>query len=323
MEIEESIEYKIAQSESDWLKYKTENMGIRESAAKLCNAVRRRVVRNIYTTKRTLQLIKKKQAFHPTYNEKSENIVISLTSTAVRIKYIFPTLYSLSSQTRKPNLIVLWLGENVTYPLAVIKKIESLGIKIEYRKDLGPNTKYHYAFSEYKNDLVITVDDDILYHEDMIEELYSTYLENPDLVIARRMHKIRFNSDKSPAKYRDWLWEYKDAALPSYDLLATGVGGVLYPPSIMALKCWQNTDFINVCPACDDIWLKFCELSQNIKVCPVQDSKFYNDVVNKKTQKNALALENIDKGKNDERIKVCARYFGFSNNLCEKILGEE
>lgn len=323
MEIEESIEYKIAQSEADWLKYKSENMGIRESAVKLCNAVKRRFERNIYTTKQTLKLSRKKQAFHPTYNEKSENIVVSLTSTATRIRYIFPTLYSLASQTRKPNLIVLWLGENVTYPRTVIKKIENLGIKIEYRKDLGPNTKYHYAFAEYKNDLVITADDDILYHEDMIEELYSTYLENPDLVIARRMHKIRFNSDKSPVRYRDWFWEYKDATHPSYDLLATGVGGVLYPPSIMALNCWQNTDFLNICPACDDIWLKFCELSQNIKVCPVQDSKFYNDVVNKKTQKNALALENIDKGKNDERVKSCAQYFGMNKNLCEKVLGEE
>ncbi len=318
-----TVEIEIAKAESEWRRYKTENMGIRESTAKLCNAVKRRFERNIYTTKQTLKLSRKKQAFHPTYNEKSENIVVSLTSTADRIKFIFPTLYSLAAQTLKPNLIVLWLGDNCSYPKCVISKIEAMGIKIEYRKDLGPNTKYHYAFAEYKNDLVITVDDDILYHEKMIEELYNTALKNPNLVIARRVHKMRFESDKSPAKYRDWIWEYKDATHPSYDLLATGVGGVLYPPSVMALKCWQNTDFLNVCPACDDIWLKFCELSQNIKVCPVHDSRFYNDVVNKKTQKNALALENIDKGKNDERVKSCAQYFGITKKLCEKVLGEE
>lgn len=318
-----TVEIEIAKAESEWRRYKTENMGIRESAAKLCNAVKRRFERNIYTTKRTLKLSRKKQAFHPTYNQKGENIVVSLTSTASRIKYIFPTLYSLASQTLKPNLIILWLGENVTYPRSVIKKIESLGIKVEYRKDLGPNTKYHYAFAEYKNSLVITVDDDILYHEKMIEELYNNTLKNPNLVIARRVHKMRFESDKSPAKYKNWIWEYKDAALPSYDLLATGVGGVLYTPSIMALMCWQNTDFLNICPACDDIWLKFCELSQNIKVCAVKDSQFYKDIINKKTQKNALAAVNVDKEKNDERVKSCAQYFGLSNNLCEKVLGEE
>ena len=317
-----SIEYKIAQSESDWLRYKKENMGIRESTGCFFRAIKKRVWKKFYGMTRTFFFGIKKTKFNPSYDENKQNIVVSFTSTAARIKHVFPTLNSLAVQTRKPDLVVLWLSKDEFFPKRIIAKIAAMGIQIEFRKDIGPNTKYHYAFAEYKNDLIITVDDDIIYHKEMIQELYTTFSKYPDMVIARRVHKIRFDFDRQPVKYKDWIWEYKDSEKPSHELLATGVGGVLYPPAITKLKCWEKTNFLNVCPACDDIWLKFCELSQNIKVCAVDGSQFYKDAINKKTQKNALALENVDNEKNDERLSSCARYFGMSN-LCEKVLEEE
>ena len=33
--------------------------------------------------------------------------------------------------------------------------------------------------------------------------------------------------------YKDWEWEYKDVLEPSFSLLATGCGGVLYPSNIL------------------------------------------------------------------------------------------
>ncbi len=318
-----SIEYKIAQSESDWLRYKKENMGIRESAGCFFRAIKKRVWKKFYGMTRTFFFGIKKTKFNPSYDQNKQNIVVSLTSTFARIKHIFPTLYSLAEQTRKPDLIVLWISQDKVFPKRVIARINAMGIRVEFRKDLGPNTKYHYAFAEYKNDLIITVDDDIIYHKDMVQELYNTFLEHPELVIARRVHKIRFNSDKQPAKYKDWIWEYKAALSPAHDLLATGVGGVLYPPVVTKLKCWQNTDFLQACPSCDDIWLKFCELLYNIKVCAVNNSCFYKDVLIAKTQKNALAKQNVGREKNDERIKSCMQYFGMSGDLCERILAGE
>ncbi len=283
----------------------------------------KRILKKLYGIGRNFSIRIKKPVFTPSYDKNKENILVSLTSTRARINHIFLALYSLAGQSCKPDLIVLWLSQDEAYPEHTIGKIQAMGIEIEYRKDLGPNTKYHYAFAEYKNDLVITVDDDIIYHKEMIQELYTAHLENPNLVIARRVHKIRFNSKNQPLQYKDWLYEYRDSKEPSNELLATGVGGVLYPPAVTKLKCWENTDFLKVCPACDDIWLKFCELSQNIKIFSVQNSFFYYDVVIKKTQKNALAKKNIDEGKNDECIKSCSQYFAMSNDLYERILSQE
>ena len=318
-----NIDAKISQAEAEWRRYRYETIGVRESIRNLCGAVKRSAQKRINRLSRTICAHMKRAGFKPSYDEGRKNVVVSLTSTPDRIRYIFPTLYSLAAQTHKPDLIVLWLGSGLAYPEKIISRIRELGITVEFRDDLGPNTKYHYAFSEYQNDLVITVDDDIIYHESMVEELYRNYLEHPDQVIARRVHKIRFGHDRKPLRYTDWIWEYRDALCPSYDLLATGVGGVLYPPSVMALKCWNDMSFLKISPKADDIWLKFSELSCGIRICAVRDAGFHHDVKYYKTRKNELAAVNVDMGRNDEYVGSCAKYFGMSDDLCERMLAEE
>ena len=318
--LKKSINIKIAESEIEWQKYKYGKIGVRESMGLLYVALKRRLKIKIYRTIRTIQPYVKRTSFKSSYDNKKENIVVSLTSTEGRIKSIFPTLYSLMAQTNKPDLIILWLGKNMKFPQKIISQIKSMGVLVKFREDYGPNTKYYYVFDKYKNDVVITVDDDIIYHKNMIDELYETFLKHPNSVIARRTHKMRFNSERKIMKYKDWIWEYRDSDVPSYDLLATGVGGVLYPPRVMALECWENRDFLKICPKADDVWLKFCELSNGIKVCAVKNSKFHYDVINRRSQKTNLETENVDQGRNDERIRACAEYFGMSSDLCERVL---
>ena len=322
-----SIDEKIAEAEAEWRSYRCRYAGVRESAGQLFRAALRSAgkrmncaVRNICPV--SIYPVRKRVKFHPSYYETKVNLVVSLTSTDKRIKYILPTLYSLVSQTRKPDLIVLWLGRNKAYPKGMLSKIRETGILIRFREDLGPNTKYYYAFREYGKDVVITADDDIIYHKDMTEELYRSYLQYPDAVIARRVHKIRFDRDRKPVRYKDWIWEYRDAVSPAHYLFATGTGGVLYPPGIPGSKFRENRDFLKVCPKADDIWLKFCELKNGIRVFAVPDGGFHKDSVNLRTLKTSLAEKNIDRGRNDRYSRFCAQYFGFKDDLCERILGE-
>ena len=327
-----SIDEKIAEAEAEWRSYRYKNAGVRESAGLLFRAVLRSAgkrmncaVRNIFPVNIcpvNICPVRKRVKLHPSYDKAKVNMVVSLTSTGDRIKYILPTLYSLASQTRKPDLIVLWLGKDKAYPKGVLSKIREMGILIRFREDLGPNTKYYYAFNEYCNDMVITVDDDIIYHKDMTEELYRAYLKHPEAVTARRVHKIRFDRNRKPVRYKDWIWEYRDAVSPTHDLFATGVGGVLYPPAVMSYICRESKDFLKVCPKADDIWLKFCELKNGIRVFAVPDAGFHKDSVNLRTLKTSLAEKNIDRGRNDRYLRSCSQYFGFKDDLCERILGE-
>ncbi|MCR5649853.1 MAG: hypothetical protein K6F86_01570 [Lachnospiraceae bacterium] len=337
-----SIDEKIAQSEAEWKRYRYENAGVRESAARViksftlsgnasglpsaaasfCRAVKKSIGRRTACLLRNIYPGMKKTAFAASYDADRENIVVSLTSTADRIGSIFPTLYSLARQSRRPDLIVLWLGHGGNYPEHVMAGIKALGIRVRYVKDLGPYTKYHYAFARYKKDVVITVDDDIIYHRDMVKELYETHLKQPEKVVARRVHRMRFDRDRNLLKYTDWIWEYKDPDRPSFDLFATGVGGVLYPPLVTALECWKNTDFLKVCPWADDIWLKFCELSNHIGVCAVLRTGTDMDAANLRIKRSGLSAKNLKGGRNDRYIKACTRYFGFDGELCERVLGE-
>lgn len=337
-----SIDEKIAQSEAEWQRYRYENAGVRESAARVlntcsssgrvfgllraaasfCRAVKKSIGRRTACLLRNIYPGMKKNAFAESYDADRENIVVSLTSTADRIGSIFPTLYSLARQSRRPDLIVLWLGQGGNYPEHVMAGIKALGIRVRYVKDMGPYTKYHYAFARYKKDVVITVDDDIIYHRDMVKELYETHLKYRGQVVARRVHRMRFDRNRQPVRYKDWIWECRDTEGPSDDLFATGVGGVLYPPSVTTLECWKNTDFLKVCPKADDIWLKFCELSCGIRVCGVKYADTDRDAQNIRTIRTGLAFGNIDEGMNDVYIKACSEYFGFDGELCERVLVE-
>ena len=315
-----SIDEKIARSEAEWRRYRAENTGVLESGKAFLRALKKSAGKRLRSAFCPAAAGRIDAAFTPSYDKDKTNIVVSLTSTQSRIVNIIPTLNTLIIQSRKPDLIVLWLGKNDPYPRRIIEKIRAMGIMVKFREDLGPHTKYYHAFREYKNDLIITVDDDIIYHKDMIEELYRTYKKHKDFVIARRVNKMRFGSDRKLLRYTDWIWEYKDAASAAGDLLATGVGGVLYPPGVSALMRTDDKDFLRVCPKADDIWLRFLELSKGIKVYAVTGSKFYLDVINSGSQKSSLADENVDKGKNDEQIRACTEYFGMSNDLCERVL---
>ncbi|MCR5251558.1 MAG: glycosyltransferase [Lachnospiraceae bacterium] len=314
------IDLKISQSEAEWRRYRQETIGVRESGKAFLAALGRSMQKRLRGVRGNLHPLSKRITFEPSYAGNRKNIVVSLTSTQKRIAGICPTLESLAAQSRKPDLIVLWLGKGGSYPRKTIEKIRAMGIRIRFREDLGPHTKYCYAFREFGNDLIITADDDILYHERMIEELLQAHAKHKDCVIARRVHKIRFGRDRKILKYADWIREYRDAKAPAHDLLATGVGGVLYPPEVIALLRRDDQDFLGICPKADDIWLKFLALSKDVKICAAGASGFVLDVINSRSQKYSLASENVDKGKNDEQIKACADYFGMSDDLCERVL---
>ena len=315
-----SIDEKIAYTEAEWRRYRSENIGVRESGKAFFAALKRSAGKRLRNVCCLALAGRKDVSFRPSYDKNRTNIVVSLTSTKSRIRNIIPTLNTLICQSRKPDLIVLWLGKEGTYPRNVIEKIKAMGIKIKFREDLGPHTKYYYAFREYKNDLIITADDDIVYHDKMIEELCRAYKKHKDCVIARRVNKMRFSPERKLLKYTDWIWEYMDAKTPAHDLLATGVGGVLYPPEVTATMFPDNNDFLKLCPKADDIWLKFCELSKAVKVCAVPGSVYKLDVIHIRSQKSDLATENVDKGKNDEQIRACAAFFGMADDLCERVL---
>lgn len=128
--------------------------------------------------------------------------------------------------------------------------------------DIKAHGKYYYTMLKYPNDVIITIDDDVIYPDTFIEDCINAYNSFPEVINASRVHKIKYTSYLFP--YRLWEWESKETG-PSYDLFFTGVGGVVYPPNIFN-KEDLNLSVIKEYLFADDILLNYLCRKHRIKV---------------------------------------------------------
>lgn len=261
-----------------------------------------------------LNFFDKKSGLNNDNNKKQPKIIVSLTSIPSRLDKLYLCLETIMRQTMKPDKIILYLGLN-TKEMELPKKLKDMqkrGLIIKYVEDkkLRAHTKYFYAMQEFYNDIIITFDDDILYNKNIIMKLYNSYLKYPEAVSCMRAHKITFAEDNKIDKYNNWEYEYNghDALIPNNFLLATGVGAVLYPPHCMPQETFNVENINKLSLNNDDIWLKFIELKNNIKVVKATDKK-YHPVAIKSTQEVSLMKTNVEQGENDVSLNKLIDFY--------------
>ncbi|MCL1989895.1 MAG: hypothetical protein FWG67_03295 [Defluviitaleaceae bacterium] len=265
-------------------------------------------------------------------NEECERkIKISLTSYPARINQIHLTIETLLNQSKKVDQILLWLSKNQfpnlenDLPEELLAQLDQ-GFEIRWvDDDLKPHKKYYYVMKEYPNDIIITVDDDLLYEEDMVEKLYQSYLKFPKAVSTMLTHLITITEDGQKVEpYNYWIKNY-DMILgkPSMKLLALSGSGTLYPPKSMHEQLFNLEVIKSNIPIADDLWLKLMQVMNNTPVALV--SKYSKEVLNirRDSQEKVLWRENVLERKNDiqlaEVLKIYNEYFGEENTLISKI----
>lgn len=235
------------------------------------------------------------------------DVTVSLTSYPARLPKLHLVIRSLLRQTVLPRQIILYLGNDTAdkdIPLS-LKNLQNdiFQIKTGY-EDLKPHKKYFFVMQEFPDDVVVTVDDDMMYDKSMLSDLYESYKKNPVAVSARRVHLMTKKNDGAVSDYNDWIREYEKKIEPSHALFATGVGGVLYPPRILPAETFDSDAIKTLCLATDDVWLKFMELKNNVPVAWAH-SDFRKDLTVRNTQSSALMRTNTS-GENRNDINICA-----------------
>jgi hypothetical protein len=244
------------------------------------------------------------------------HIVVSLTSFPARFNTLHYALKSILTQSMKPDLIFLCLTKSEVkdeseLPPSVLA-LKQYGLRIFFADDnLKPHNKYYYAMKLYPNSLLVTIDDDNMYDKNLIQDLYNSFLKNPTAISARRVHKMHRNDKMEILPYTKWFYEYKKETNPSHALLATGVGGVLYPPGILPGETFDALKIRELCLNADDIWLKFMELKNNIPVVWVKSGKVHPLPIGR-TQNITLQANNYHENQNDKYIVGLQNHYGIN-----------
>lgn len=249
---------------------------------------------------------------------REEKVIVSLTSFQPRFKNIHWCLKSLLLQSYKPDRIVVWFGNDVTEDMLTpeMRELEQYGIEYRFdnEKNLMPHKKYFYAMQEEPESVIITVDDDAVYAKNTIESLINTHKKYPDAVCARRVHKIERSSDGAILSYNLWKKEYKSEKKPSFDLVAVGVGGVLYPPHCLFKDAFDTEKIQQLCLRADDLWLKYMETLNHVKVvwvkCFLPHPPSLEGI-------DSLNEENVLDGKNDECLNKLEKAYGSIGEICK------
>lgn len=240
-------------------------------------------------------------------NISDDTLIVSLTSYPARISKLWMVIKTLLNQKLVDNFkVILWLSENQfpkgldSLPKSLTNLIEK-GLDIRFvSDDLKSHKKYYYAFKEYPNNIVVTVDDDVLYSPILLRTLLDAHDKYSDCVICNRGVKI--NKEKS---YRNW-GKVDNFMIPVSSIMPTGIGGVLYPP-----RCYNNNIFNieaikSTCINGDDLWLNFMCRLNGTKV--VHTGVRFGFITVLSSQETALCKENVNHDKNDIQIDAITKW---------------
>jgi len=245
--------------------------------------------------------------------KRDKNIIVSLTSFPSRIDTIWICIESLLRQTLKPDEIVLWLADTQfnglsSLPDRLIEQ-QKRGLTIRFCEDIKSHKKYYYAFKEYPDDIIITVDDDVIYPKDTIKALISLHKKYPECICCNFAVLITFNNNNEINPIRKWPGLFFNILKkPTYLLLPVGVSGILYPPKLINLEVFNKDIFKKICFYADDIWLKLMGLLNGTKV--MQTSCFPGHFFTiQGSQKDCLLKTNITRNQNEVQFQaVLNRY---------------
>lgn len=261
--------------------------------------------------------IKNFDEFGITTKKRNKKLIVSLTSFPERLYDIHFCIYSILTQTIKPDEIILWLASDQfpngekDIPQNVLE-LKNFGLKIKWCDNIKAYKKLIPALYEYPNDLIITADDDLFYPKNWLEVLYEEHKKNPDCIICQRSRKISLNTDNSFKSYNDWELNI-DETEPSFVNLSTNGAGSLFPPNSLYKDIFNKELFERLCPNADDIWVWAMAILNKTKIKCVKNNMVQLTYVNLARELNIINEKTLYSlnygGGNDSQLKQIIDYY--------------
>lgn len=194
----------------------------------------------------------------------ANNTIVSLTSFPKRLSNLWLVIESLKHQTIRPEKIILYLSNQEVnarkdIPNSLLNEEDDI-FEIRFRDmELRAHGKYYYSMSDFPNKNIVTVDDDVIYDPMMLESLLRGHEIYPNDVISNQSCQILQDESGGVKPYKEWKrlldsdFNYGYCSL--CNLIPMGVGGVLYPPSVLYKDALNYELFKELSFLADDLWL--------------------------------------------------------------------
>lgn len=205
----------------------------------------------------------------------NNQVIVSLTSFPAAIPYAFQAIKSILNGSVLPDKIVLYLtfaqfeGNGIPQELIELSKQNNIFEIRNYDRDIRSYRKLIPALSDFPNAVIITIDDDVEYHKNMLSDLLNLHSLYPNAVLAHRAKLMK--PGKPYKKWRKYRWYHFLSKRIHSDFrnIQTGVGGVLYPPHSLKKEMLDVSLFTQIAPTTDDIWFWAAGVANGIPVIPV------------------------------------------------------
>ncbi|MBE7711901.1 MAG: hypothetical protein E7Z92_07175 [Cyanobacteria bacterium SIG31] len=196
-------------------------------------------------------------------------IIVSISSCRENFKYLPKTIYSLLNQDLKPDRVVLYLDRDfedlLCLPYEITQFIKN-GLEIKFVDHIGSYTKTIYALKDFPNAIVVTAEDGICYSKTWLNNLYLSYIAQPQCINVNQALKIKIMNEKF------FLSSNFESTSASFNNLMLDTFGVLYPPKCFTQEVFRKDIFLQQIN--ENAWFWAMALISNRKIRVVEN--FYS-----------------------------------------------
>lgn len=239
--------------------------------------------------------------------------IVSLTSYGERVAISYLAIESILRGRLRPSRIILWVDdeETVEHLPAALRRLQRAGLEIRVAAEgSGPHTKYLDALplAAQSGVPLVTADDDTVYPVDWLHRLFAHHLDHPDGISCYRARRIAVDTTDDQSgpgllPYEQWPL-VRDSSECERNFV-TGVSGALYPPVMINALMERGTEFEEVCPNADDVWINHTALQVRVPV-RVVDGRSRDFISLEAAQGTGLKHANVARGRND--VQIAATY---------------
>lgn len=201
-------------------------------------------------------IIRRKKTIVPHKHPLPHPVIISVKSYRPRFPTLHYTLDCLLRQSTAPDKVILWIDpEDFSYLPDTVLRLRTLGLEIvQTSHNQRSYGKIIPALKSFPDAAIVTVDDDSYYQENFLELLLNAWSGDCKEIVCHTAFKITKDQNGNLEPFLLWH-PITSETEPRLDILPFGAGGIMYPPGSLPEETLDETKFMSLCPAADDLWL--------------------------------------------------------------------